>query len=1234
MSITEDYHIYFDTPPVVFKARVNMPTTIYPVTHITFDGVTVGAFGDLIPDMTLTLGTFEGGDNLGRVRVQNVATATEIAVGRISQGIEDGTLDIQDNAYISVYDDYRVWAKIPRMTLDDDPDTPDVDTFKDSDIAVFSYNDEIPPKANAGGFYAGYIDPITGLITVQFPKGGVDVSYAVAQGATITDHLWDVVDGTIIVGSSTSAVITATFPAGRRWVGLTVTDSNGKVQTSRTFVLAVDPDDDVTYQDIGELSFSLTPSGTKVDMVLNAPLPRTTYMDGCLVLIWQEESTDPGSRSHMRFCGWLQTEEWTIGSGKKGLTKNTTVHAVDVAGRLMELPGFPQALERGEGYVNDEDELVKDWSYMPDLTMNRALNYLGAWHTTAWSLADVILPETGDDYTAMRLDTNGGNIFEQLSSTSKKMVPAHILTCTSAGELIFILDWFEIDVEDRPGVTQEITEDDIEKVSATFNRQPKVHVLNTGAIKASTDWVLDEGEQTLPLVFSRSPGEAFSQGSSDLLESEGLAIDQEGLNKATGHRYARHNARYAPFQIDLANLNSVWSFIPAYMERVQVDIPADYASQRGLEFTIGYGLIQSLNVRVTADKKGNKLSASLNWEYETLGNVGVTHIPEESEDPDDITPDPATPDEPIGIPGSEDMIAGIGLDGFIYRTTDFTSATPTWDRVDTGIADTIYTWVVDPFSPGYLTGSGFINGWIVNDTGIYRVEDLFDTVDVSLVHTFETATSGASFHWRSVQASFGTFYAEGLNPFLICVSYYGDTSGHEGTWATHSEDGGLTWSEEVQISAHYRTGQVRLNPIGVYASPKTYGIVETTAYTTTGSDAVASGYISEDAGASWVLDDTVDSANARAGTIHVPWHDNPSESLVYHGQLTAVAIEGTPEDLMPFFGKLYSNDVSSNNYTALGSSFFATIVNTATETSGTPSDQENVNTYLIIAPPPDTKRMQVDVVWIASNSKEGNLSSQSSGISVSDASGTTRTGNQNYTPPPDDGVNSGSFSLEWSYALSGDWPVNNETIQATPPTSPTGCRVRATCVVNAVGSGNTMETAITMTAIVREIELDDGTIYTPVIESNARNFNLIRVVNGIAANISPTDETRSYGVNRGHFGVRAYDSDRQHLLASVVGNDVTGDAADDMHAVYYSDTEGVSWVEVVAPIDDSLAPGNRAAFEAAFSGDDPSVFFIWGPAEYMGYSDNSGASVDDKSGNLTALGHTGFIGIAGGPSGT
>lgn len=1221
----DGYHLYFDSPPVVFKARVNGEPTSYPATELSFDGVTAGAFGDILPDMLLTLGTTEGASDLGSVRVHAFPDSDSIPLGRISRGRERGTLDIQDNAYITVYDDYRPWAKIPKMVLD--PETgEDITTYKDANIPVLSYNEEIPPVANSGPHFADYIDADTEVITVTFPMNGVDISFAIAEGATITDYLWDVVDGTITVGSETDASITATFPAGRRWVGLTVTDSNGKVHTSRTFVLAVDPADDVTYQDWASINCSLQPNGQTIQVVLNDALDRSLYPDGCFVLLWKDAPSSPGDRSHMKFSGWMVSEEWNITARKLGYSRGTTVTCGDLGVWLDFLPGFPQALER------PDEGAEAAWEYMPNLDMNKALNYLYTWHTTGVALGDFILPEGGDNYKAMRLDSNGSSIYDQMNTLSRKMVPKHTLCCTPQGQLIFQREWMEMDEGERPTASYILTEDNCKDVRTRYNPYPKAHLLKTGAIVSTEEWILLGGEKTLPLAFAVAPGDAFGQGTNEVIEGDGITLSQEELNIATGHRYARYNAKYAPFDIGIAAVFDWWELAPAYFNRIQLNLSAAYAAQRGLDFTSAFGQLQKLTIQLTSGKTGYARNVSVSWERETEGLPAATHIPEQESPPseDDIEVPAPIPTTPPGVT-APDLVAGVGIDGFIYRTENFQDATPTWDRVDTGIADTIYSWVVDPFSPGYLNGSGTINGWIVNDTDIYRVEDIFGSCDTNSVYTFDIATDAADFHWRQLSASFGAYFSEGNNPWLMCVSYYHTTPGAFGTKVVYSTDAGATWSEENWISDQYDDIPPRFNPIALWMSPRTPGLAYTIAY-------------GEGAGDPDKLPIWGVFKNGASEAIY----SDPSSKAIFESQL--VLIGDTPE----------------------------------LDEGGT----------LVMIPPANTVRVKIEGSWSAAASLvDTGLPDMVLNMSIDDPATLTAVEDFTYvnpSPPTPDGSDNkgGVFELEWTLGGAvADWPVNRTSILTNPLTAP-GTPAGARFEITAHGNGETGENQIATlkwTVRVTEIEFDGGEIYNPPVASttlfltgdwgatwvkpgnmanpgssmggtihvpwddnlsqntfyygalenaNLREFRLKKWVAGVETDVSPTDGSISYGVNRGPFGVRTFDGagGKQFVLAAVVGNDTEGTGADDQHAVYISDDGAATWAEVVAPIADSSAPTNRPAFEAAFGAGSEQEIFIWGPPDYMSYSTDFGATVLDKSGNLNSLGPCpGFIGIAGGP---
>jgi hypothetical protein len=192
-------------PETIFAARVNMPSGItYPLDSLTFDGVTTGAFGDILPGQTLLLGSAAGLDDLGRQRVRAAASSSAIPVGRSSQGVRDGELNVSDNAYITVLHDFRIWAKIQYIDAAGA-------IFKDSGIAYSDQTIEPPPVANTGPGVAGTIDSGSSLLTVAFDGSA---SFATAAGASITNYSWDGDGGAVVGGGPDKANVKLAFVPG------------------------------------------------------------------------------------------------------------------------------------------------------------------------------------------------------------------------------------------------------------------------------------------------------------------------------------------------------------------------------------------------------------------------------------------------------------------------------------------------------------------------------------------------------------------------------------------------------------------------------------------------------------------------------------------------------------------------------------------------------------------------------------------------------------------------------------------------------------------------------------------------------------------------------------------------------------------------------------------------------------------------------------------------------------
>lgn len=1241
-------HLYFDTPEPIFKARVNMPPVeiTYPANSIDYDTVTLGDWEDIPEGSLLTLGTTEEGDDLGRIRVK-IGEEDNIRIARSSKGNEDGMVDIRDNAYITVWDDFRVYAKLPYYAVNSEGEIELGSDYKDGNIPPEDNNTNLPPKANAGPWMAGYIGGIAGVLEVELPGGGVNTSFALADGASISSYLWDVGDGTITVGSASSAVITATFPVGRRWVSLTVTDSNGKTHTCRCFILAIDADNDPSYTKF-KLSQNMEIMGQTLDIELYADAPRTTYPDGTLVLFWWGEAADKSDRSHMKFCGWVDNENAGISRNRLGLMRTTTIHCSDITHRMQVLPGFSQALERDTTAANSL------WSYMPSLDMFKALWYLGHWHSTVFNIADFIMPSGLADYNCMRLDATANNLFDQIDSMAQKITPDHYFVNNSMGQLLIVRDWMLDDSDDRPEEWPQLDPSSWSDLQMQYNRNSKVHCLNSGAVLVSTDFIEVEGEgDVVPTVYSIAPGDSmsFGQGLNEQTHGNALALSQDDLNKCEGHRYARLNSRYGQFRWTDPSGLTFWEMEPALFRRTQIEIVANLAPQRGLSWTTASGLVKSISVDYNHTRQGMVIRPTITWEMEVNGYPATTKTYDLSKDVG-YTPDPA-PVLPPADPGlfqGQDLVAAFSTEAGspLYRTFDFTttegSGGPTWEgQIDVGIEDTrIYSFVVDPFSPGYINqdGTGEVRGYVATEVGIYRVDDLFGEPNSTLLYTFATALTPSSvFTSRTIGASFGRYFEDQEdNPWLICISHYADTSGHTGTYCVYSMDAGATWNGETTLSTFYDSdvsGSEARNVPALWMSPRVPGYAISCAYTATANPAQSVGYYTTDWGATW----------------------------------TAIASAEDPVEQLPAWG-YWTDDAGSYTYLGLGVS--KTVTSTSISVNNDDVSDEEI---LVIAPPADTKQMTIRVEWSTERTSTGGSGSAGGGITLEDSGADVdRTGDSNFAQATTNGgVLSGSFDCVYDFDnwASQDWPTNRDDLEGGPMVAPGGVRVKPHTGADSA-TGQTRTCYVTVVVTVLQIVLDDDTTYTPVavgafnpgnrlggdihvpyednsgediiyfgnvVRGASLQYNLKRQnADGTVTDISPTVSSKQYGVNRTGFAIRAYDGDRQKMAFGGSANDSTAVTSGDFHSVFTSTDGGDNWTSRITPVAQASF-GSQPGYGVAFERDTDQGLYIWGEpgtgtGHIISYSADFGATIDKRSGNIPAgfgSAPDGFVGIAGGP---
>ena len=845
--------LFLLSPSVVFAARVNEPAgVLYPLDAIDFDGVTTGAYTDILPGQTIIFGSAAGFDDLGRQRVRKAPTASELFIGRSSQGIRDGEVNIADNDYITVLDDYRVWSKIPFFDINGGQ-------YKDSDLAYVDQTLEPPPVANCGPGTAGTIDPADDLLDVAF---SASASIAVADGATITGWAWNLGDGNVIAGASNAQDVTAEFPAGFRWVALTVQDSNGKTHTARCPVLAIDPDADPTIQAFEIVNHRITPQGQQLGVRVREDISLASYPDGTLVLLWDGEPADEDDRSHMQFIGWIQQEPVDQAAQRTGFLQDVTLNCVDVAGRLATLPGFPQIIEN--------EDAPENWSQMNAPNIDKYLHYLLHWHSTALEVADWTWSGTGDDYEFQALASDGQSLFDQVEQRAGAIVPDRHFTCNRRGQLKTVADPMLQNTADRTATEQAtIALADWSGVRYERTRPPRVYWLRGSAIKA-------QSVPEIEVFFCESPGHTPGQGDQEMTHGEQLAISQDDLNAVTGHRYARLNAPQSKFTVTLA-VGFDLGMEPADMTWVRLVVGAAQRTP-GVTFNTR-GLVAELNIRYDHQRTGLVKTVEMVWERETSDTPAVTAVtvtPDVAEpvEPDDwwVPPEPVVDQTTLGL-----KTVYVMDKTNLYRTLDFDSGSPTWVNIGpTPLTGELFKdFVLDPWRPA-------TTGFLASDQGVHRSSNL-NAPTPTWTHVLDEAAIIAATGDDSDTLSWAKLLASSVADGFLSYFYVSNLTK---LYCARSSDRGATW-------AHVQT-----MPTSTFFLATEAGAVDIVPHTVGGQLVfyVANGFtdklhVSTDSGATWGEAGAFPDSVGPPTVVHCPWADNEDGQTVYvgfrrHGSLT------------------------------------------------------------------------------------------------------------------------------------------------------------------------------------------------------------------------------------------------------------------------------------------------------------------------------------------------------------
>lgn len=850
-------YLYIDRPPAVFKARVNQADFVYPLTQLTFDGVTVGAYTDIVKNMTVLIGTSEGADDLGRTRVRKAATSSVLYIGESSQGDHDGEVNPQDDAYITVLEEYRLWTIPPRI------DANGVN-YKDYDIPYTeggrNYGSRPGPIASGGPWRAALVDPDTSVATFDFSAAD---SLAVSPGSAISTYGWDVGDGTITVGTASSSSITANFPAGRRYVDLTVTDDNGDSRTHHILTVALDPDD-ATWKPVTQFEIAeqrLTREGATLTAIIHQDLPPATYPDGCAVIYFEQEaygSTEgslagPFTVGGVKFVGWHDAQAESPRMTLEGLESGAELRCISTAAALRRRNLLPQEVL--------DDDTPANWREMETFTTGRFMVYQLAWHSTVLDIAPFVLDALGPAYPG--LSVAASTLWDQVQEIARSL--GKVLTCDQRGVLRVLDDPMLQDSGSRTStVIVSLDGGDYGAYTLERDRHPRQY------------WMTGEGQTTgaaVSDVYCRAPGLAPGQGAERIDVTQQLVASQTELNARVGHAYARANSPWLPGRVSLVHTGDA-GIDPALLEWVEWTVSSS-TNQRGLSLADERCLPPEVAIRHNVDQQGRVTKdVELVLELETAGTPAVTVIvPEDAvEDYDDWYPDwDPIPFDPLPEGDSGDLAAlDVTQSPAMYllcrdviartRPNEWGGGSPQWEALlwASDYGSVIWRWMaLDPWDPKgamYLLQGG--NGGPMYTRYVEALNAAAGAQTVSLVHS----TGGNA------------------NPAILRAAI-----DRQGTLAWLSENLGVLTDTHIYLRPGY-TDPWRFAFTDEPSGGRPYGL----AFGTKGTQTAYAGvfgrkvFKTTNLGTSWSMLVQLPGADDWLNPlIQVPYADNPTDSLFY-----------------------------------------------------------------------------------------------------------------------------------------------------------------------------------------------------------------------------------------------------------------------------------------------------------------------------------------------------------------
>lgn len=668
MSITNrlDFFLLVLRPVKVFSGQVN-GAAVDPYISITWDGGStgtasaVGTSGAPVAGNSVWFGSTDGGSERGIVRLRDWTSsdATGTAGTMTIAETDDVGPNIADGDYISIYLEWRLWGKVPRV----DATIPhNVIFYEDYNVVFSDQTINWIPMAVAGPPAVSFLS--AGSATADFVG---DRSYALAPGATLTTFLWTAYgssEGTSSSQGTEASPVTFTWTsAGQYLVSLKVTDSNGNSHTTYTWVFVVDPASptDVAYTQFDTISdsFDFNQGGGNCAFTVHGVADVSQFPQESLVLHVARGSVTTATgtwpnRSNILFCGYIQQ-----GTIRQDPVHNTTsFQAVTIDGLMKSLSIYPVRMEDTLGANN--------WTQGENLTVDRLIAFLAHYRSTL----SLMTPLRPINYTALvkAQDFAHTSLYTQMKNLLADAWG--VVVSDHQSVLHFERDYQLMTTAERALVTTRKTLNAGIWVNTVDIVERPVWSRPVRKVKMNGVYYPGGGTTAEPF-FTEAPGDVQSDFGNEDNKSGFILTTQSDLNTRSGLKYARYIQRYTAVKATFVNDGSFaiapQEIFPAVIESTN--------NNRGLSLTPS---LLPRRIRRTYSHRAGVFQTDVDFEPSASGPAGVTvtmpvEPPSKTGDgkrpPNDPPPEPpAWPPPVVPVPGA--AVAADTIDGVWWEAAD------------------------------------------------------------------------------------------------------------------------------------------------------------------------------------------------------------------------------------------------------------------------------------------------------------------------------------------------------------------------------------------------------------------------------------------------------------------------------------------------------------------------------------------------------------------------------------